>query len=98
MSRKALAQAATDREAERFTRLRERRLEAFTAAYRASLDSVTELEEITDSVESIKRKVTLLESVKQAHWAAKLAALVTALGGAAGLTELLRGLLSALGH
>lgn len=97
MSRKDLAQAATDREAERFARLRERRLEAFSEAYRATLDSVSDLEEITGEVESLRRKVTLLDSVKQAHWATKLAALVTALGGAAGLTELLRGLLSALG-
>lgn len=96
MSRKDLAQAATDRESERFGRLRERRLDAFQEAYRASLDSVSELEEVTDNVESLRRKVTLLESVKSAHWGVKLASLVTALGGAAGLTELVRGLVSAL--
>lgn len=89
-ARRDLARAAIEREEERFARLRERRADAMMRAYRESLDSITELEEVTGDIAELRKKVTFLESVKQAHWATKAAALVTALGGTAGIIELIR--------
>lgn len=89
-ARNRLRQAAIEREEERFARLRDARAQAVMQAYRESLDSIQDLEEITDDVASLRRKVTFLESVKSAHPATKIAAIVTALGGAAGVTELVR--------
>lgn len=95
-ARNRLRQAAIEREEERFTRLREARAQAIMQAYRESLDSVQDLEEITDDVASLRRKVTFLESVREASPGVKIAAVITALGGAAGVTELLRQIILAL--
>ena len=88
--RQRLRDAVVEREEERFARLRERRAEAVMRAYREKLPSVEDFEEITGNVESLRRKITFLESVKAAHPATKVAALVTALGGTAGIIELVR--------
>jgi hypothetical protein len=89
-------QALIDQEEARFSRLRQRRLEAFEKAYRASLDSVSDLEEITGEVASIRRRLTLVESIKASSPALKIAALVTALGGAAGVGTLIKTVIEAL--
>jgi phage antirepressor YoqD-like protein len=96
MKRRDLVRAASEREEERFARLRERRLEALTRVYREAMQSEAELEEITGEVQALAKKVSFLESVRTASLATKVAAIITALGGGAGVTELVRAIIAAL--
>lgn len=74
----------------RFDELRAKREEALAKSRRELMHSIEEIEEVTEDVKELK------QSVKVTNGFTRAAAIITALGGAAGLTQIVRMIISTI--